>query len=97
MAVAVEGEPLRPIGGRQGRDIRIGLEHRLGSIDEEARLDAHGQHPIEGLIAMIGARLIGRAGVDGVDIDDDAPKGVLAVADDLAEAEFGSLGLGHCP
>jgi hypothetical protein len=71
------------------------LQHGLGGVDQETRLCAHGEDAIEGLVAMIRTRLVRRTGIDRVDVHDDATERLRAVTDDLAEAEFRCLGLGH--
>ncbi|MNT02547.1 hypothetical protein D3C72_1370490 [compost metagenome] len=91
----INGEPL-PLGlDRQGFDLRRGHQRLLGGIGDHAAFGVGDKDAIEGLIAGDHARLCGRACVGGVHIHDQAVEGVVAMPDDLSEAEPGCVNLGH--
>ncbi|MNE29762.1 hypothetical protein D3C80_1232530 [compost metagenome] len=93
--LSVDSEPFALVLWRQGFDLRRRLQSLLGGIGDDAALRVGDEDAIEGLIAGDHARLCGRACVSGVHIHDQAVEGVVAMPDDLSEAEPGCVNLGH--
>lgn len=94
-ALSVDGEPLPFIVQRQLVNVRTGLQRLFGRIGDETAGGVGDKDAVEGLICRDHARLCGWACVLSIHIHDQAVEGVVAMSDDLPEAEPGCVNLGH--
>lgn len=87
-AMGIDSEPPAFRFAGQGRQLWILLQGCLGSIGNEAAVRSDSEDLIEGLVGCYRPRFRRISGVAWVDVYDDAAKGSVAMAYDLAEAEF---------